>query len=141
MGWQGAGAMHALRSLTATRRRLLLALFACAMLLRIAVPEGWMPVAEANGWQLTICSGMWPVDAMPDMPGMAHHKAPAGHDQGDHPCTFAGLGMAAALPDLPSMPVLPVAIAVPPLLAFGMVAIGRGLAAPPPPATGPPMLA
>jgi len=132
--------MHALRSLTIGQRRLLLAVFACAMLLRIAIPEGWMPVTDAGGWRLTICTGMGPLEMMADMPGMGHHKAPAGQDQGDHPCTFAGLGMAAALPDLPPAPDLPAAISVPTLIMLGIVAVGRGLAAPPPPATGPPIL-
>ncbi|MBY8827056.1 hypothetical protein K7G81_02855 [Hephaestia sp. CMS5P-6] len=136
--------MHALRSLTTGQRRLLLALFACAMVLRIAIPEGWMPITDASGTRLTICTGMGPVETMADMAGMAgmsHHKAPIGHDQGDHPCTFAGLGLAAALPDLPPAPKLPVTIAVPTLIVLGVIAVGRGLAAPPPPATGPPALA
>ena len=130
-----------MRSLTAIQRRLLLALFACAMLLRVAIPEGWMPITDAGGIRLTICTGMGPVETMADMPGMNHHKAPAGQDQGDHPCTFAGLGMAAALPDLPPSPILPGAAAMPTLIVLGIVSVGRGLAAPPPPATGPPALA
>jgi len=133
--------MRALRSPTAVQRRLLLAVFACAMLLRIAIPAGWMPVAQADGWRLTICPGMTSGESVAAMPGMHHHKAPVGHDQGDRPCTFAGLGLAVALPDLPPAPALLAAVAEPASSAPGVVALGRGLAAPPPPATGPPALA
>ncbi|HEU4959514.1 MAG TPA: hypothetical protein VFT56_03830 [Sphingomonas sp.] len=134
--------MHALRSLTVVQRRLLLALFACALVLRIAIPSGWMPVADAGGWRLTVCDGMGPAAAMAAMPGMAHHQhAPPPHDQGDHPCTFAGLALAVALPDLVPVPVVPAPLAMAPPAVAGLVAIGRGLAAPPPPATGPPAFA
>jgi hypothetical protein len=137
--------MHALRPLSAVQRRLLLALFACALLLRVAIPQGWMPVADAGGWRLTVCDGMGPAAAMAAMPGMTHNAhdrhAPPPHDQGDHPCTFAGLALVAALPDLPPALARPAVRAVETLTAPVRIAIGRGLAAPPPPATGPPAFA
>src|SRR3546814_3822452 len=59
-----ARAMQAFRPLTAFQRHLMIALFACAVLVRMAVPEGWMPVTDANGAvRMTICTGMGPVDA------------------------------------------------------------------------------
>lgn len=112
---------------------------ALAIALKLLVPQGWMPDRRGG---LMLCSGKAPVAAVP---GMAHgkhakHGAPS-KPVADHPCAFAGLGMAAAPPPplvvvtAPAMtrdalPVVPLAVAV-----------GRGLAAPPPPATGPPAFA
>lgn len=122
--------------------RLVVALvFACALLLRLAVPEGWMPVQNAAGWQLTMCDGM-ATDAMPAMAMDHGHKAPdSDHRKSDMGvCPFAGLGMAMAAPFVPPMlaPAPFLAVAAP--LLPGVVAIGRGLAAPPPPPTGPPSI-
>lgn len=115
-----------------------LCLVAAALLLRMAVPAGWMPAEGRFGLQL--CAGSLALPAAaPEHGGHhggKHHEAPA---KPDHPCAFAGLGAAlldadllelatAALPDGSGVAILlPVASAV-----------GRGLAAPPPPPTGPP---
>ena len=124
--------------------RLIVALvFACALLLRLAVPEGWMPVEDAGGWRLTMCDGM-AADAMPAMT-MDHgdHPAPdSDHRKSDMGvCAFAGLGMAMAAPYLPPVPLPAPVLTGPTPLVQAVVAIGRGLAAPPPPPTGPPAIA
>lgn len=135
--------MARLRCLSPCRRRLLGALFALVMLVRVLVPAGWMPVADAAGPRLALCDGA-SMAAMP-MPGMEpggeHGKAPM-HHQGpsDHPCAFAGPVAAVELP----MPAAPVPPAAPrhAVTADHLVAgIGHGLAAPPPPPTGPPAFA
>ncbi|WP_026359353.1 hypothetical protein [Sphingomonas sp. PR090111-T3T-6A] len=136
--------IDASRSRPARPRTIALALLACALTLRLLVPAGWMPVADAQGLHLVLCSGSGPLEmpsahAMTGMKGMHHHGH---HDPSmpDHPCAFAGLGVALAEPLLPLL-ALPVrAVAVRLDHAGEMVAIGRGLAAPPPPATGPPAL-
>jgi hypothetical protein len=132
-----------LRESSRTTQLLLALAFACALLLRLAVPEGWMPVQSASGWRLTICSGMGPIDTMPGMT-MDHgaHKAPAGgHDNaGSHVCPFAGPGLATTSPLMAPLPVIPPIFAATPLPLHDVVAIGRGLAAPPPPQTGPPAI-
>src|SRR3546814_9022345 len=76
--------MQAFRPLTAFQRHLMIALFACAVLVRMAVPEGWMPVTDANGAvRMTICTGMGPVDAgvaaAADHTGMNMHHAGMDH--------------------------------------------------------------
>jgi len=127
-----------------------LALLVCALALRLLVPAGWMPVRDARGLHLTLCSGSGPME-MPAgaMPGMDHamagdaaHHGPHDRDQGmqDHACPFASLSLAITAPPLPEapLPVRPV-LTSPGEAAFA-VAIGRGLAAPPPPPTGPPAL-
>jgi hypothetical protein len=124
---------------------LALAVIVCALALRMLVPQGWMPVSDAHGVRITLCTGSGPMDMARtmSMPGMAMHHGKTGHDQSqpDHPCAFAGLGLALAEPTLPALALPPLArieaLALRPLT----IAIGRGLAAPPPPSTGPPLLA
>ncbi len=127
------------------------AVIACALLLRLLVPAGWMPVSDAQGVHLTPCSGSGPMTmAMGPMKPMARGQTVAGmthpmpgDQQGvpEHPCAFANLGLALAEPEMPVMmlPIAPAAL-VPAGLAM-LVSIGRGLAAPPPPPTGPPAIA
>lgn len=134
-----------IRSAEGMARGLMLAAFACAMLLRFAIPAGWMPVADGSGIRLTICTGMGPMDpaAMAGMAG-GRHGLPMpghGHADGDHPCTFAGLAAALVEPLLPPLPAPSAGAAMPRKPAADLVGVGRGLAAPPPPATGPPLLA
>ena len=132
-------------------RMLALAVLACALLLRLLVPAGWMPVSDASGVHLTICTGTGPM-TMPGMGpmatmapgrttvGMAHHMPSDQQGVPEHPCAFAHHGLAIGEPVLPTL-VLPVAPAT--LLPSGLaalVSIGRGLAAPPPPQTGPPSI-
>ncbi|MEN2787090.1 hypothetical protein ABC969_11750 [Sphingomonas qilianensis] len=142
---------------------MLAAALLCVLLARAAVPAGWMPMATADGIVLAPCSGMGiaalPAAQMPAamamptmaadmaMPGVAAHVAHQADNQdkrhpdpaGDHPCAGAGVSVALAAPliDLLAAPVLLPAAAP---VARLTPAIGRGLAAPPPPATGPPVL-
>jgi len=120
-----------------------LLLLVAALLARSVAPEGWMPVVNAaGGIEITVCNGTGPDDTMVLSPdGKLHHKAPGKSQSGDHVCAFAGLGVADAPPTL-------VALAAPILAPDAAPALdpidaipGRGLAAPPPPATGPPSLA
>lgn len=123
-----------------------LLLVACALLLRVAIPGGWMPAQGADGLvRITLCTGMGQVEAWLGDDGRIHRKAPGqktpgkGEPKTDQPCTFAGL-IAPALDAAPIEPPRPAFAARDPLPAFAtqQVAIGRGLAAPPPPPTGPP---
>ena len=137
--------LESLRPIREMPRAVILAVLALAVLARLAVPAGWMPVADANGPRLTICTGMGPLDG-PDragsMPDMAAHHAPGDHkqDYGNHVCPFAAAAVALAEPVLPTLDMPPVAAHERPPLRNLAVAVGRGLAAPPPPATGPPSL-
>ena len=108
-----------------------------------------MPAAQ-GGFSFILCSG-WAsahetvaVAEAAYRADMAERLAPAGKgdDRGaataDQPCAFSGLAMpwtgAESAPDL----ILPAPVAAP-LFLTPLVAIGRGLAAPPPPSTGPPL--
>ena len=106
-----------------------------ALALLVAVPPGYMPGVENGRAGLHICTGHGLLTI-----GGGDHKAPPAHGAQDTPCVFAG----AATP--PAPPLVP--LAQPDLAAYALVqdrgiadaAPGRGLAAPPPPSHGPPIL-
>jgi hypothetical protein len=115
-------------------------LIAFALLMRAAVPAGWMPVASANGPTITLCTGLGMVEAWFDASGKIHKSAPHHGEKESGACAFSGLGLAL---DVAAPPYLPGTIAERPASAPATHladAVGRGLAAPPPPATGPPAL-
>jgi len=115
-------------------RGLAFALVALAILLRIFIPAGWMPSSGTIG--ITMCTGYGTVRVAMAVPGQHDGKAEAAARE--HPCAFAGLAAPFAEPDgaLPVLPATPVAVLF--VAMACAVAIGRGLAAPPPPQTGPP---
>ena len=140
--------MSRVRHLLPVQRRLLMALVALAMVVRVLVPAGWMPVADASGAHLVLCDGgmVAPPMTMAETGAMAkamtgamtHGKAPM-HHQGpsDHPCAFAGPVAAVETPQL-VVPLAPTAPRHMVATVHLVDAVGRGLAAPPPPPTGPP---
>lgn len=126
-----------------------LALLGMALLLRALVPMGWMPAHAATGVAIELCSGRMPSASDPQLraaqtlldaalAGTADSKDHGGKSK-DQPCTFAGLtpvgGPPADIID-PSPAAMPSAL----IPALHPTAIGRGLPAPPPPSTGPPVL-
>ena len=133
---------------TSLRRRFVwLALLVGVLIARGLTPDGWMPVANAaGGIKFTICTGMGPADTTMSMSmsmahGKMHHKAPAKGRASDHPCAFAGIGLAdnTRPPTTIAAPFFKPPSAAPAIERL-VAAPGRGLAAPPPPATGPPTL-
>ncbi|MDP5278754.1 hypothetical protein Q9Q95_07450 [Sphingomonas sp. DG1-23] len=123
---------------------LALLLVGCALLLRIAVPAGWMPQANATGVTLSWCadSGASGPAALREarmlLAKAIGKQAPAGHEDPDPPCAFA---MAAS----PLVFAAPLALPLPqrrpePVRHIRETTPGRGLAAPPARATGPPFL-
>lgn len=120
------------------RANIALSLVAFALLLRIAVPAGWMPAAAGSGYAITLCTGMGAISAWVDDEGRVHKEKPA-DAQSDQPCVFSGFSAALDLPALDgTLVVPPLAIVTLFVLPIASVTIGRGLAAPPPPSTGPP---
>ncbi len=113
---------------------LTLAMFAVA--LKIVVPPGFMAAPSGDlPFPLVLCTSQGAVVVGHSQPD----KAP--DDGADHvPCVFAASAAGAPAPD--GFDVVPVAYAryeAPAPRAFAP-APGRGLAAPPPPSTGPPVL-
>jgi len=141
------------------RRHVATLILACALAVRVLIPAGFMIGETASGAPaLVLCPGQ---DARyapaATMPGMHHdmpHMMPDGsmmsgdHDQGKHPdpgtdrpCAFAAVGLAVDMP-VPA----PLLAPPPPPTFVGLLhrvpsEPGHGLAAPPPPSTGPPTIA
>ena len=119
------------------------------LIARGSVPAGWMPAFEQRGIAFVPCAGFVESSGQPDARGAhsGHHVAGAhnqsdksAHDTGGQPCAFA-----AAAIHLPAVPD-PVGLSAPerdpaPFAKLLEVSIRQGLAAPPPPSTGPPATA
>jgi hypothetical protein len=120
--------------------RLLIAIALFAVAVRGLIPMGWMPTGE-RGFAITICTGVDTHNVWLDSKGKLHKQDPSKKLAPDpEPCAFGALAMAAVLSDISSSDI-PAAKMAAALGCFDyLVSIGRGLAAPPPPATGPPIL-
>jgi hypothetical protein len=125
---------------------LALLLVGCALLLRVAVPAGWMPRASATGVTLSWCadSGLSGPTALGEAKALLAKAigkpAPAEHQKSaDQPCAFAMAALPLAFTAAPALP-LPMPRAEPVAHLRLETIPGRGLAAPPPLATGPPLL-
>jgi hypothetical protein len=124
-----------------SRYNWLLAFIVLALAVRMVIPTGWMPSFAEGRATITLCTSAGMVEAWLDEDGKIHKQNPTNKKAGDQPCAFAGLNTAAGTPDVDSAAITP-APAHQQLLGRkpGSVAIGLGLAAPPPPATAPPAL-
>jgi hypothetical protein len=120
------------------KNRLSMLLILCALAVRFTIPAGWMPSAE-HSFAVTVCTGVNMSTVWIDTKGKIHKTDPAKHKVADHePCAFAGVfGAADVATPIAALPVLPNANQI---LALTTIpaSIGKGLAAPPPPSTGPP---
>lgn len=116
---------------------LALALAVLAISLRALVPAGYMPSGGAQGPMLVICTSEGAKVVSGHDPGVPQDGSQAAH--GEH-CVFAG-GAVVAPPVVLATAVAAFAPAesLAPAIPRDVVP-GRGLAAPPPPATGPPSL-
>jgi hypothetical protein len=78
--------LAAFRSGSTMARLMMAALLACAVLLHLGLPAGWMPVHDGHGFRITICDGMGATTMM----SMADHKMPAHPTKApDNSCPFA----------------------------------------------------
>jgi hypothetical protein len=116
-------------------------LILCAFFVRMMIPSGWMPTVDGAGYtRISLCTGMGEQAAWIDTKGGLHKSDPGKKQQETAPCVFASLGAALDVPHL-AVPDAPVTKSQD---DSGQVpvsaAIGQGLAAPPPPSTGPPIL-
>jgi hypothetical protein len=74
-----------------------------ALLVKVAVPAGYMIGTEHGTITIELCSGTGPMTMTMAMPGMAHHDPKSDHDKAEQPCPFSGLSapsLAAADPIL-----------------------------------------
>ena len=123
-------------------RPVALAILGAALLLRVLVPTGWMPAHGADGvTRITLCTPNGVAHAWVDADGAIHDKKPHEKSGADQPCAFTGLAMAGDLPAIAALPATIAPSAAAPSIAGARASIGHGLAAPPPPSTGPPAFA
>ena len=114
-----------------------------AVLLRVLIPAGFMLAAGSDhgASKIVVCSGQGAVEVMVDSHG--HRiKAPADHGKGkggDRPCAFAAMATAPLNSNqaLKAAPAVYASLA--PTAQYSAQRPGLGLAAPPPPKTGPPL--
>jgi hypothetical protein len=121
-------------------RNIAAAFIVLALAIRVIIPAGFMPSSERS-FALTICAGMDTQTVWMDKSGKLHKEDPSKGKSVDHqPCAFAGVPLASAVPPSDIQFAMPhLALAVP-VLVEREVRVGAGLAAPPPPAIGPPSL-
>lgn len=120
-------------------------MLAVILLGKVLVPAGWMPVAAERGITFMLCSGdgmsAAPVEAWIDASGKIHKGHKDSGNQSKDPCPYGALTATATTPAAVAFAaplVLPASIVLP---RPAEVTVGHGLAAPPPPATGPPAFA
>ena len=93
--------MQSLRRLALSHRRLFALLFAAALLVKLLVPAGYMPVFNGKTLTVAMCNGSGPVTVTIPMSG--DHEGKQGQQGADQPCAFsslAGQSLAAADPVL-----------------------------------------
>ncbi len=113
-----------------------LALLALAM--NLISPPGFMTASGPAGPTIVICTGHGPATA-PRQGGEPGHHPGHRSDRGGA-CAFAGHGLAGAPPTAGAASTAGFTAAPPAAAAIADLAPGRGLAAPPPPPRGPPIL-
>ena len=119
-------------------KRFAIFLIVLALAVRAAVPAGWMP--DKQSFQLTLCTGIDTQTVWMDSKGKLHKQKPhSGDEQKQQPCAFGALAAMSgpAAFGQTSEPIAPVSSE---RILASSTTIGQGLAAPPPPQTGPPIL-
>ena len=112
---------------------LLVAALFCAKAL---VPAGWMPVADAGGVRIELCTAQGAITATLDVQGRLH-KVDDTAGQARDACPFGVLAVAAYIPAPPvlAQTLPPMALGVAPLAALAIAPLPQGLR---PPGQGPP---
>ncbi len=121
---------------------------AFALVFKALIPAGWMPSSD-QAFAIMLCAGADSSTVWLDKQGQLHKTDPAKkHPAKKHPlsdkeheggCAFSGLAQLAKL-DRSNISFLPKISADRLYLSQPAAEIGLGLAAPPPPSTGPPTL-
>ncbi|MDB5683293.1 MAG: hypothetical protein JWM75_991 [Sphingomonas bacterium] len=133
--------MHAISQHILRHRLLGGLIIALALMMKLAIPTGYMVASDHGRLAIVLCSGFGPATLAPPAHSMAghHDKKQEEHGKPEMPCAFAGLGahaLSAADPIL-------LATAIRFILAAAFQAApGVALARPPflrPPPRGPPL--
>jgi hypothetical protein len=118
-------------------RRVFALLLLCVLAIRVAIPTGFMPVADAHGITISFCTAQGAVKSF--LPNSQREAGHGHHGPAAAPCAFAiGLGSPLLDPSGPAWLGTPAStFDPPPPSAMADMTVHR-LAAPPPPAQGPP---
>lgn len=134
--------MTVLRPMTRGWRRVCMTLAVLALVIKVAVPAGYMVETRADGAPaIVLCTAQ---GAVTIKAAEAHHGAPEAPGQSAHdaPCAFTGHGAAFVAAERLVVGVVEHAAYAPLVPAPTVEAVpGRGLSAPPLPARGPPQAA
>jgi hypothetical protein len=129
------------RRLIYRQPNLILALLALTLAIRVIVPSGYMPSTGADGMiRVSVCTGMGATDVWIDHDGKIHKEAPTSDHHAQQPCGFGVLGLGLDVASAAILPMPAFADDSVTVVAGQTFSIGHGLAAPPPPSTGPPSL-
>jgi hypothetical protein len=110
---------------------------ALALFVKLIVAPGMMPVADAGGIRITLCTGAGPVEAVFDLAGKQHgDQGKAAHE----PCPFGLLGASGLAPNDIHFEVAALAPSIAPA-ALPPLPARAPPSAPLPPPTGPPSFA
>ncbi len=129
--------MRALRRILLHNPALAVILLALALAVRALVPAGYMATGEGRSITVTLCAD---ASGTPQQIAVPLEDHGAGKDSPDkhQPCAFAAMAAALDVPPGLAAP-MPRQPATTRPFAAQLVGIGRGLAAPPPYQTGPPL--
>lgn len=135
--WQHRHRQRVIRN--ASLLRTVAALFVLlALSVRVVVPTGWMPSSE-KAFALTVCTGMDVQTVWLDKQGELHKEDPSKGKAVDHPpCAFDGAPNVGDVPQTITQTAFIGHIQQIGHLPYHLTTVGHGLAAPPPPAIGPP---
>ncbi|QLC25792.1 hypothetical protein HFP57_12700 [Parasphingopyxis algicola] len=138
-----ANRLSPLKRLRGSRVRFLAAVFLVAQAL---VPNGFMPVFGADGPRIMLCTGQGlqraslPDNAPAAMLALADAMDDEPAPESDNtPCDYAAAPNSIAKTSAIAIAKIPPPSGATSFPPAGLVAIGAGLAAPPPPQTGPPL--
>lgn len=115
-------------------------LLSFALFAKALIPSGWMPSGE-RAFEISVCTGAETHSLWLDKYGKLHKQDPSDKEgEKDGSCPYAAMVFSADLHA--ATPIAGgFALAFPGVTApLAEVSIGHGLAAPPPPQTGPPIL-
>uniref|UniRef100_UPI0035CC1869 DUF2946 family protein n=1 Tax=uncultured Sphingomonas sp. TaxID=158754 RepID=UPI0035CC1869 len=112
-----------------------------ALLMKVVVPVGYMPVMTGSSITIELCSGFGPEKMMAAMPGMGDHHGSQDHSgKGDMPCGFGGH----APPALSTVDPVLLLLAIAFVMTLGFLVVRRRLPEPAvrlrPPPIGPPLI-
>ena len=117
-------------------------LLVAALLMKILVPGGFMPVVSGGSITIELCSGFGPEKMTMAMPGMAGHGGK--HDQsgkGDMPCGFGGHASPAFSMVDPTLLTVAIIYVITTVFRIAVVRVAKAPAFLRPQLRGPPVLA